>query len=54
METNKKTYTKKVTWGGYREGSGRKPIADKPLKTRSIRMTDDEYIKIKEYLKSIR
>lgn len=40
--------------GGRREGSGRPMIGDKLLKTKSIRCTDDEYQKIKEFLKQLR
>jgi hypothetical protein len=43
-----------MTRGGKREGAGRPLTAETPLKTRSIRMTDEEYIKIKEYLKTLR
>jgi len=43
--------------GGKREGSGGgKPClpTELKLKTRSIRMRDDEYIKVKEFLKELR
>jgi hypothetical protein len=40
--------------GGKREGAGRKLILSAPLKSKTIRCTDDEYAKLKEYLKLIR
>lgn len=40
------------TWGGPREGAGRPKTGAMPSKT--IRMTDEEYIKVKEYLKELR
>jgi len=44
-----------MTRGGKREGAGRPfLVEDQRLKTRSIRMTDQEYEKIKEYLKTLR
>jgi hypothetical protein len=44
--------TKKTTWGGRRPGAGRPKTGAMPSKT--IRMTDDEYTKVKEYLKELR
>jgi hypothetical protein len=44
--------TKKTTWGGRRPGAGRPKTGAMPSKT--IRMTDEEYIKVKEYLKELR
>jgi hypothetical protein len=38
--------------GGFREGAGRPKTGAMPSKT--IRMTDEEYIKVKEYLKDLR
>lgn len=41
--------------GGKRPGAGRPTLPEeKKLKTRTIRMTDDEYLKVKEYVKSLR
>jgi hypothetical protein len=40
------------TWGGHREGAGRPATGAMP--SRTIRMTDDEYAKVKEFLKQIR
>jgi hypothetical protein len=39
--------------GGARQGAGR-PKVPAPLKSKTIRCTDDEYAKLKEYLKQIR
>lgn len=39
-------------WGGPREGAGRPATGAMP--SRTIRMTDDEYIKVKEFLKKLR
>ena len=44
--------TKKATWGGRRPGAGRPKTGAMPSKT--IRMTDEEYVKIKEFLKELR
>jgi hypothetical protein len=41
-----------VTWGGHREGAGRPATGAMP--SRTIRMTDDEYAKVKEFLKQLR
>lgn len=43
---------KNATWGGRRPGAGRPKTGAMPNKT--IRMTDEEYIKVKEYLKELR
>lgn len=41
--------------GGKRENSGRPKLPnDIKLKTRSIRMNDEEYLRVKEYLKELR
>jgi hypothetical protein len=42
--------------GGAREGAGRPTGSTKPsnLKMRSMRLTDTEYVMLKEYLKQIR
>lgn len=42
--------------GGKREGAGRPAGSTKPsgLKMRSIRLSDDEYQKIKEHIKLLR
>lgn len=40
--------------GGKREGAGRKLIHSAPMKTKCIRMSDEEECKIKEYLKQLR
>ena len=41
--------------GGTREGAGRPKLSqDKLKKTRAIRLTDCEYIKVKEFLKMLR
>jgi hypothetical protein len=42
----------KLTWGGKREGAGRPVTGAMP--TRALRMTDDEYIKVKEFLQELR
>jgi hypothetical protein len=42
--------------GGKREGAGRplsSPTGEK-LKNKSVRMTEQEYLKVKEYLKQLR
>lgn len=41
-----------VTWGGHRKGAGRPATGAMP--SRTIRMTDDEYAKVKEFLKQLR
>jgi hypothetical protein len=41
-----------TTWGGKREGAGRPATGAMP--TRSLRMTDKEYIKVKEFLQKLR
>ncbi len=42
-------YYKKTTWGGAREGSGRKPV-EEPRKPRAFRLTDKEYATAKEII----
>jgi len=37
--------------GGKREGSGRMQLDNKP---RTIRVTDEEYVKVKEFIKHMR
>ena len=39
------------TWGGYREGAGRKPTG---RRNRGFYVTDEEYTILKEYLENIR
>jgi hypothetical protein len=51
MAENKKF---SANWGGKREGAGAKKILPTGARTRSIRMTDGEYKKIKEYLSELR
>jgi len=41
-----------TTWGGKREGAGRPATGAMP--TRALRMTDDEYSKVKLFLKDMR
>lgn len=43
---------KESSWGGRRPGAGRPKTGAMPSKT--IRMTDEEYVKVKEYLKTLR
>lgn len=38
-------------WGGARPGGGRKPTGRKP---RLIRLTDEEYEKLKPFIKQVR
>jgi hypothetical protein len=40
------------TWGGHREGAGRPATGAMP--NRTIRMTDEEYVKVKAFLKELR
>jgi hypothetical protein len=40
------------SWGGPREGAGRPATGTMP--NRTIRMTDEEYTKVKEFLKQLR
>lgn len=51
MAENKKF---SANWGGKREGAGAKKILPTGARTRSIRMTDEECEKIKEYLSELR
>ena len=39
------------TWGGYREGAGRKPTG---RKRKYFYITDEEYEKMREFLESLR
>lgn len=43
-----------ANWGGKREGAGAKKILPTGARTRSIRMTDGEYKKVKAYLLTLR
>jgi hypothetical protein len=40
--------------GGKRQNSGRKKTLPEGATTRSIKATEDEYIKLKEYLEQLR
>lgn len=51
MAENKKI---SANWGGKRKGAGAKKILPTGARARSIRMTDGEYKKIKEYLSELR
>lgn len=44
----------KGNWGGKRKGAGAKKILPTGARARSIRMTDEEYKKVKEYLIGLR
>ncbi|MDO4178345.1 MAG: hypothetical protein Q4D21_04055 [Phascolarctobacterium sp.] len=44
---------KERTWGGAREGAGR-PKLGKTSKMRSLRMTDEEYDLVRQWLKEYR
>lgn len=44
----------KGNWGGKRKGAGAKKILPTGARTRSIRMTDEEYKKVKGYLIGLR
>lgn len=50
-ETTKKSTT---GWGGKRKGSGAKRTLPPGARTRSVRMTDEEYKKVKGYLIGLR
>lgn len=41
-------------WGGKREGAGAKRILPPGARTRSIKMTDGEFEKVKIYLSKLR
>ena len=41
-----------ATHGGKRTGSGRKPTGAKPV--RAFRLSDSEYLAVKEYIKTLR
>lgn len=45
--------TKKPSWGGSRQGSGR-PAAVPGRKVKSIYVTKDEYKKVKEFIEKLR
>ena len=51
-ETTKKNTS--PNWGGRRKGSGAKRRLPPDARVRSVKMTDTEYEKVKEFLKSIR
>lgn len=51
MSENKKI---SANWGGKRKGAGAKKILPTGARTRSIRMTDEEYEKVKAYLITLR
>lgn len=42
------------THGGKRPGAGRPSIYAEPLKTRGIKLSDEEYEKVKEFIKILR
>lgn len=44
----------KTNWGGKRPGAGAKSTLPTGARARSIRMTDEEYKKVKEYLIGLR
>ena len=50
-ETTKKSTT---GWGGRRKGAGAKRTLPPGTRVRSVKMTDGEYKKIKEYLSELR
>lgn len=43
-----------VNWGGRRKGSGAKRTLPPGARTRSVRMTDEECEKVKDFLKKMR
>ena len=51
MAENKKI---SANWGGKRKGSGAKRTLPLGARTRSVRMTDGEYEKVKDFLKKLR
>lgn len=51
-ETTKKNTS--PNWGGRRKGAGAKRRLPPGARVRSVKMTDEEYEKVKEFLKSIR
>lgn len=51
MAENKKI---SANWGGRRKGSGAKRTLPPGARTRSVRMTDEEYEKTKQFLKKER
>lgn len=44
----------KSTWGGKREGAGRKQTLPSNATPRPIRLTDEEYQAVKEFIKAYR
>lgn len=44
----------KTGWGGRRKGSGAKRTLPPGARTRSVRMTDEECEKVKDFLKKMR
>lgn len=51
-ETTKKNTS--PNWGGRRKGAGAKRQLPPDARVRSVKMTDTEYEKVKEFLKSLR
>jgi|GEM_PF-3380827 hypothetical protein len=51
IETTKKSAP---GWGGHRKGSGAKRTLPPGARTRSVRMTDEECEKVKDFLKKLR
>lgn len=47
-------FYRKVGRGGYRAGAGRKPTLPADAKPRAIRLTDEEYAKVKEFVANLR
>lgn len=43
-----------VNWGGKRKGAGAKKVLPPGARIRSVRMTDEEYKKVKGYLIGLR
>lgn len=43
-----------ANWGGRRKGSGAKRTLPPGARTRSVRMTDEECEKVKDFLKKMR
>jgi len=41
------------SWGGYRPGSGRKPV-DEPRKPYAFRLTQEEHAKVKEFIRELK
>lgn len=51
MAENKKI---SANWGGKRKGAGAKKTLPPGARTRSVRMTDEEYENVKKYLIELR